>query len=188
MTDTPSSPFDPAALRLSQDFGAEVGVQKQLTMVPVRKPSRQDFVRVHPEESYRLETTILDLKEDREIYLVAAEMRDALLSEIYPVRLYTAINRRGMLALWPCRLPSIDGRTNPWHETALQAAELAMEKWVKVAANMSLGGYETFIATGDLQDPEWPDYTFEQLLEIAFRNHFIDSPDHPVIKRLRGEM
>ena len=83
MTDTPSNPFDPEALRLTQDFGTEVGVKKHLTMVPVRKPNRQDFVRVHSEEEYRLDVAVLEIKEDRETYLVAPDMHAELFSEIY---------------------------------------------------------------------------------------------------------
>jgi hypothetical protein len=179
-------PFDPASLRLSQDFGAEVGVKKHLARVPVRKPIRQDFVRVNPSEEYRLDTAVLELKEDREVYLVAPDMREELFSEIYPVRLYTYINRQGIVALWPCRLPGFDGRTNPWHETAHQAAELAMERWVRIVADMSLGGYQPYIAAADLPDPEWPDHPFEELLRIAFGNLHIDRPDHPVLTRLQG--
>ena len=38
-------PFDPAALRISQDFAASAGVEQVLATVPVRKPGKQDFVR-----------------------------------------------------------------------------------------------------------------------------------------------
>ena len=65
-------PFDPAALRLSQDFAASVGVRKVLLSVPVRKPDKSWWVRVHPDEGYRLPTTVIELREDRgsESYLV----------------------------------------------------------------------------------------------------------------------
>jgi hypothetical protein len=48
-TNPTPSPFDNlAALRLDQSYADTVGVKKLLTTVPVRKPNRQDFVRVHP--------------------------------------------------------------------------------------------------------------------------------------------
>jgi hypothetical protein len=44
------SPFDNlSALRLDQSYADSSGVKKLLTTVPVRKPNRQDFVRVHPD-------------------------------------------------------------------------------------------------------------------------------------------
>ena len=52
-------PFDPDRLRLSQDFGANLGVRKVLLTVPVRKPSRECWVRTHPDERYRLNTLLL---------------------------------------------------------------------------------------------------------------------------------
>jgi hypothetical protein len=69
-TVAPADPFDAARLRLSQNFTATVGVKKRLTTVPVRKPSKQDFIRVHPDPAYRLDTAVLELKDENETYLV----------------------------------------------------------------------------------------------------------------------
>src|SRR5262245_40982645 len=43
--DAAPDPFDPALLRLSQDFSAAAGVKKALLAVPVRKPHNSWFVR-----------------------------------------------------------------------------------------------------------------------------------------------
>ena len=51
--------FNLEDLRLSQDFTTNVGVKKLVTTVPTRKPHRQEFVRVHPDPAYRLETAAL---------------------------------------------------------------------------------------------------------------------------------
>ena len=59
-------PFDPAALRLSQDFASLADVKPILATVPVRKPNRQDYVRIHASEDYQLTTTLLELKDERE--------------------------------------------------------------------------------------------------------------------------
>ena len=48
MSENPN-PFDPAALRLDQNFADSAGVQKLIVTVPVRKPHKQDFIRVHPD-------------------------------------------------------------------------------------------------------------------------------------------
>ena len=68
-------PFDPDKSRLSQDFAATAGVKKLLNVVPVRKPGRQDFVRTHPDAEYRVTTAVIEVQEDREMYLVAPELR-----------------------------------------------------------------------------------------------------------------
>ena len=57
------NPFDPASLRLDQTFTDGTAVKKLLTTIPVRKPNRQDFVRVHPDADYRLSpAAIIELK------------------------------------------------------------------------------------------------------------------------------
>jgi hypothetical protein len=183
-------PFDPASLRLSQDFAATMGVKKALLTVPVRKPDKSWFVRVHPDEAYCLQTNVIELKEDRETYLVAPALWPDLATEatFSPRALFTAINRQGMLFVWPVRLPGPDGRIDEWTRTALEAAGLAAKSWVRVAANVSLGAYEVSVATGALPEPEWPDLPFRELLRIAFKDRFIESLDHPVPRRLRGEV
>src|SRR5271156_2924713 len=89
-----SHPFDPAALKLDQSFADTLGVKKLLTTVPVRKPNRQDFVRVHPAPEYRLSpAAIIELKEDREVYLVTPNIASELPGEFGVASLFTAVNR-----------------------------------------------------------------------------------------------
>ena len=180
-------PFDPEALRLDQSFVESSGVKKLLTTVPVRKPNNQDFVRVHEGEAYRLTSAIIELKDDREVYLVLPLVAHQLPGEVSPVTLYTGINRQGVVFLWPVKLPSSDGRQNEWHRSAREAAERAMIRWLRIKADMALGAYAMYEASSTIPEPIWPDYTFKQLLQIGFRDRLVDSVDHPVIKRLRGE-
>jgi len=119
---------DLSKLRLAQDFHQQVGVQKALVRVPVRKPHKQEFIRVNPAPEYRLETGLLELKEDREFYLLAPDVRDQLPGDWTPVRLVTCINRQNVVFLWPLKLPAPDGRPNSWHETALTAADIAIKQ------------------------------------------------------------
>ena len=181
------NPFDPAALRLDQSFADTVGVKKLLTTVPVRKPNRQDFVRVHPDPEYSLTpAAIIEVKEDREVYLVTPSMAQALPGEFSTVTLYLAINRQGVPFLWPVKLPNPDGKHNEWHRSAAEAAERAMGKWVRVTSSMSLGAYEIFEASGDLPEPVWPDIPFQEILRIAFRDRIVDHAGHPLVQRLQG--
>ena len=182
-------PFDPARMRLGQEFTTTVAVKRLVTTVPVRKPANAWFVRTHPHESYRTETLVLELKEDRETYYIDPSLRDALQGEttVGPRAIFTAINRQKVIFLWPVKLPGIDGRPNEWNTSALEAAQRAMQDWVRIEANMSLGAYDCNVARGDLPEPEWPDLTFPALMRIAFKNRFIDSLEHPVLKHLRGE-
>jgi hypothetical protein len=186
-TNLAPNPFNPAALRLSQSFAGTVGVKKLLTTVPVRKPNRQDFVRVHPDPAYRLApAAIIELKEDRETFLLHPDTAQHLSGEFSVVALYTAINRQGVPQLWPVKLPGPDGKHLEWHRSAAEAAERAMGRWVRVTANMSAAAYDIFEASGDLPEPVWPDISFEEILKIAFRDRYVDRVDHPLLHKLQG--
>jgi hypothetical protein len=63
-------PFDIKSLRLNPSFTETAGVKKLLTTVPARRPSPQDFIRVHPATEYRENFALIDLKDDREDFLV----------------------------------------------------------------------------------------------------------------------
>ncbi len=178
---------DLSQLSLSQDFVEMAGVKKLLTTVPVRKPNPQEFVRVHPDPMYRRTGVgLLELKEDRETYLVLQAAAEELPGEFFVVTLYTAVSRQGVVFLWPVRLPGADGRILEWHRSAAEAAEKAMTHWVRMKANMGLGAYDIYPAMSTVAEPQWPDVSFNELLRIGFRDRVISNFDHnhPVIKRL----
>jgi hypothetical protein len=143
-------------------------------------------VRVNPGAGWQFQTLVMELKEDRDSYIVTPEMASEMPGEAVPKMLRTTINRQGVVSIWPIRLPGEDGRLDNWNQSAMEAAQIAEEKWVRVAANMSLGAYDVFEAMGELPEPEWPDISFNELITIAFKGRIIDSPDHPVLKRLKG--
>jgi hypothetical protein len=182
-------PFDPARFRLSQHNLAAGSVKKQLTVIPVRKPSKEQFVRTHPDPAFRIETLVLELKDDREIYLVEPVLWSALDGEstVSPRLLITSQTKQGTIFLWPIRLPGADGRLDDWNRSALEAATLAAKTWVRVQSNMALGAYDVFTATGNWDEPEWDLPSFGEVLKIAFKDRLINGLDHPVLRRLRGE-
>jgi hypothetical protein len=185
-TAAPPDPFDIASLRLNPSFLETAGVKKLLTTVPARKPSPQDFVRVHPAPEYRENFAMIDLKDDREDYLVRPETLQDLAGEVVLKTVFTAINRQGVVFLWPVRLPAPDDRKSEWSRSAREAAEMAMTRWVRMKANMSLGAYEITVAEAVMADPIWPELSFQELVRIAYRDRMVTTTDHPVVKRLRG--
>ena len=184
----PVDPFnDLANLRLRQDFATTGATKKLLTVVPVRKPPKQAFVRVHP--NLVLDAGLIDLKDDldRETFLVLPELQADLAGEWSPYRLHLAVTRQGAAFIWPLRLPDSEGRVVSWYESGMEAASMAKSGWVRVVPDMQVGGYICYSAIGDLGAPAWPDTPFPELLKIAFRGRVVDSTDHPLIARLRGE-
>jgi hypothetical protein len=188
--ETAPDPFDPASLRLDQNFSASISVKKLVTTVPVRKPAKESWVQTHPDPAYRIETAVLELKEDRETYLVDRHLWAELSTEgtFSPRALFTAITRQGTVFIWPVRLPGIDGKLDDWSRSALDAATRAAGTWLRVQSNLQAGFYEVWKSTGDIPAPVWPELSFPDLLRIAFRDKRIDALDHPVLRKLRGEI
>jgi hypothetical protein len=182
----PPDPFDLESLRLNPSFLETAGVKKLITTVPVRRPNPQDFVRVHPSPKYRDNFAVIDLKEDREDYLVRPEIIPELAGEITYKTIFTAVNRQGICFLWPVRYPSPDDRRNDWARSMREAAELGMARWVRMKSNRDLGAYEVFEAESVMAEPVWPELSFQQLIKTAFRDRIIAETNHPVIRRLRG--
>ena len=82
---------DLSKLRLPQNFEA-VGVTPVLMAVPVRKPNKTEFVRVHPED--QLDAFILET-DDRETYFVPPECRAELGDDLKAVTLFRSVTRQG---------------------------------------------------------------------------------------------
>lgn len=183
----PADPFDLASLRLTQDFEDAVGVKKLLTVVPVRKPGRQEFVRVHPGADWQLDTPVLTIKEENEFYIVARDLWPDLQDDLDARRLVVTINRQGVVAVWPLRLPNRDGRLDNWSRSALEAATRAEVAWIKLQSNRSLGAYDLYEGSSDLPEPVWPEVDFQTVINTAFRDYRIQDVNHPALQRLRGE-
>jgi hypothetical protein len=63
-----------------------------------------------------------------------------------------------------------------------------MTTWVRVVANQGAGFNDILVADEDLGDPKWPDLPYTEILRIAFRSEgIINSLDHPIVKKLRGQ-
>ena len=101
----PKPSFDIGAARLSQDFGAMIGVKKLRTTVPVRKPTKTDYFRVNPDKRYRMVVAILENKEEREVFLLSEPVAVLCPGEWQLRELVVTTNRQGVVFIWPVPLP-----------------------------------------------------------------------------------
>ena len=175
-------------LRLPANYGAKLGVKKMLSTVPVGKPKKPQFFRTHQAEDMTFTAMILEQKETRECYMVAHDVAQQISELVRAVQMHAAIDRQNNVFLIPVPMPGESGTRNPWHETLAQAVEHAKMKWVRITANMQMGGYDVYEAGGELPEPEWPNHTVETLIEVAFRGKIITSLDHPVVQSLLGRI
>ena len=188
--DTGSANKDPAdtdmlsRLRISQDFGGKAGTRKLVTTIPIHPPKKPEFIRVHPTMQAMLVWTLMD---EQLIFVVTNDIADSLPGLVVAKELVASITRQGTLFLWPLRVPGEHGRTDNWLTSAREAAVHAVHKWVRVQANMDLGAFEIYEAMGAIPDPEWPQLSMDEIVRIAVKGRVIDTLDHPVLRKLRGE-
>jgi hypothetical protein len=184
----PLDPFEPANLRLDPEYLKTGGVKKLLTTVPVRKPNKQDFIRVHSDPEYRLcGVGMIELQEEREIYLVTPGYVRQLEPQTFSFcNLYLAINRQKVVFLWPCEIAGDRGPCKSMAHFGTGGRGESDGSMDQGRGEHEFGAYEFFVAENPLSDPEWPSVSLRDLLQIAFKGHVIDGRDHPVMQRLRG--
>lgn len=176
-----------ASIRIDQSFSLDTtNVIKHLVTVPVRKPQRGEFIRVHP--ALHQDCLVIERKEERETYVVYREFQGLVAEFAESVRLRLCVNRQGTVFLWPVKQPRDDQRGDSWRRSAAEAAAMAEAKWLRVSADMNLGAYQPYVATGDLGEPQWPKQSLADILRIAFKGQVIDSHDHAVIRQLQGHV
>ena len=174
-------------LRIHQNFADLVGVEKIITRVPIRKPGKQEWVRVHQDGEFHMQMALLEDELEREFYALSPQLIDSVTQELVFKKLYYSINREGVVFLWPAKLPDSTGRLDPWNGSRHKAASIAMGQWVRVVSNRSLCAYDIHSPKIKLKDPTWPELSLKEILEIAFEGRIITELDHPILKSLRGE-
>jgi hypothetical protein len=184
-----STRFDPSRFRLSQDFTAETGVVESVSSIAVRKPKRQEWFRAFDGPGWPFPTRILESQEDKDtIYLVANRLWSVLGDELKEKLLFLCLSRSGEVFLWPIRLVDPFGKPDYWSLTAREAAETAKTRWTRNTSDMNRGRYRVYTSGVDLAPVQWPSLSPEEIIELAFGDRMIEDIDHPILRRLRGEL
>jgi hypothetical protein len=188
----PANRFSREAQRLDQNYAAALGLKDHIHTVTVDKPPSESWFRVHPDRNDQgdemfFDTKLLCLKNgpDRGTYQVDPDLWPLLEGEktFKPFRLVLCIDRQGQVYLWPLRLPGDTGREDDWMTSALSIAEQAKTEWVRMVAGPR--DFKSKTSGAVLSDPVWPEQTFDELLELAFRKRRIVSETDPILRRLR---
>lgn len=155
---------------------------KEQSTIPVRKPGSRNFFRVHPDEEYRLYNVPVIEDDKRELHILAddLEIPEDLERFVSYVNLMTCINHKGTLFLWWFK-----NSTNDWSKSAMRIVRRAISEWVRISADMDANGYRVETAPAELRavEPTWPNMTFGEILNTAFDSKYIDTLDHPVIRK-----
>lgn len=178
--------FDFNRLRLDQNFVDKVAVKKQVLNILVSKPSKQQFVRTHPDSAYQADVALIKNDEDGEMYAVVPSLVPELSGLVEAYSLFTTITRQGTLSIWPVRLPDAGGMSHAAWDSQRAAIAKAQTEWLRIQWNREANAYDVFIATGDFPEPDWPDMSFDDILKVAFQGRLINSLNHTLIQKLKG--
>jgi hypothetical protein len=189
--EAPKDIFDDVAA-LSKTVEEIAPSERIITSLQVRKPRKDEFIRIHPE--IRVALNLYEDKEARVDYLIGPKVLEEVnnLVGVRRVLLSLAATYGGEYFAWPVPVPA-DVRANRWHATAFQGAEESARGWVRLKAATS--EYEIYRRTiNDAKAPKWPEEVPDtgSLLRLAFGaggggGEVINDPDHEILKRLRGE-
>src|SRR5271156_620632 len=119
-------PFDPGTHKKRLRTGAVRTVQ---TAVSVKKPSKQTFVRAHPDEQFHLDVSLYTQEGGgRAVYLVMPGLEPLLDGLAIDTTLVWMIDNQGEHFLCPTR-PDSD---NPWSESLCELVSAAKTGWVRI--------------------------------------------------------
>ena len=181
------------AMSLDQNFEDLVQVEPMAGYVEIRKPRKQEFVRIHPAtdeetgEQFLYATRLLKFEDDGEFYAVVPKVGHLLEQKGVKMQatvLRLAVNTFGEWFLWAVPA-AIDGqKPNDWHISHRAIAAEAESGWLRMTSGH--GKYTSVKAADELDAPQWPQESFKDLLLLAFQDHWIDSREHPVVRQLEG--
>jgi hypothetical protein len=170
-----------------QDFDA--GVKKIYLHITVGRPKKHEFFKVRPGDEWTMGPVGIYREQGEfgsETYVIMPEMYEAMEGLVTFHRLYLAVTRQDKPYVWPVRLPDESGRDNAWHSTAREAVELAKKLWIRVVPNQDVGSYESVRAETQSYQPKWPDISFLQIINRAFKGRIVRDEEHPIVRKIRG--
>ena len=180
-------PMDSAIVRANaakKNVAAPLGTRLQ-TSYPVDKPNRSKFVRVHPDESYRMSYVPTYKDEDTcDIYFVDPdlELPEEIASQIKLTDLYAAQAHDGTFFIW-----FVNRSETSWYRSANRAVQRSVSQWVRVVSRRAANIYDLYLPEQPIPEPKWSELpSFPEMLENAFDDRRITSVDHPVLRKLRG--
>lgn len=180
--------FSPESLRVLNTLDMGGLVRQELVLLPVRKPKKDEWFRVHPD--YQQQGGILELDTQKKMYWVSRGMQEQVGHDpCFNFRVCVlVVNRQGAPFIWPVKTNAEGCGTGQKHiQGPLEAMRLGKVRWIRMFWVHERSEYQ--IESSDLHDePKFPEKPFPELLRLAFKDSVIDAADHPAILDLKGRV
>ena len=162
-------------------------VERLVNYVEIRKPQKGAFFRVrvgdiniHKEMGF-----LEDADQWGTFYIVTPQIFNGFRRDCFMANLVTAIDMQDNVFLWPLKSVK-NGPGKAWSESARAVAYQAESEWLKICS--ASNHYYAEKLERNFKGPEWPNKNISELIQIAAKNMFINSVDHPIIKKIQGRM
>jgi hypothetical protein len=179
--------FSPNVLRPIVPGGVQAQQFGLSGRVYVGKPQPARYVRAYRNNEFAHEFGFVYDQTGDQQYLVLPDLIDEIGVDVRMRKLFTLVDWHGDVWLWPLLTSDGRGRTDPYTRSAHEAIEAAYEEWVRLIV---IGGTNkiTVMPSADRHiDPTWPADYYDAIRK-GFTGRVIDSLDHPVVRRLRGQI
>jgi hypothetical protein len=186
----PVDPFDPMNLGISTDYAAAISAHASTKPFELRKPNNQEFFRTSPFEHQRLLVGgIVDKQDMSKLYVVLPSLLDEVRVRYSShLRIYELVITQtlaGAPLLWG--VPQEEDRGGRWHSQERAARHQGTTRWTNMVAGR--GQYD-FTTIDNLKQVDWDSFPpmAETLRQALSDGRIIDSMDHPLLRKLRGEI
>jgi hypothetical protein len=192
----PPDPYSLEDLSVSEEELAELAGEA-VAEVAFGKPGKFEYFRAHPD--WRFACRIHEVQEkgqfDKENFIVAANVK------LDPGDVRLTMLRLVVTAIGEVRLvPTYPSSDNGYHRSMIAILRMAETRWIRATIDKAGGKYEPReaadqTAMGVDGEPVWPAELERgaegqrELISRAFGSYgVITSPDHPALRKLRGEI
>jgi hypothetical protein len=120
--------------------------------------------------------------EGRDPYIVAPDIAKQRADEdvIRPVLIVRYVTMAGEEGLWPLKLDKPDAKSNRYNKSALRILEEAGKGWVRLISAKGHYRYQVSKKTLEQTPSKFSSRTFQELIDIEFRDRIIRSLDHEI--------
>jgi hypothetical protein len=181
-------PFDPMNLGITTDYAAAINAVVSIKPFDLRKPNDQEFFRTSPNPSQHLIVgSITDKQDMSRVYVVSHKVLDEVKAKfakaVRGVDLVLAQTLAKAPLLWP--VPLAEDRGGKWNSSQRAACDQGKSRWTNMVSGR--GQYDCTT----VHNPAAVDWNafppFNEILRQALTDRFIDSMDHLLLRKLRGE-
>lgn len=164
---------------------SEAVTEELVQPIKIRKSLPVEFFQSHPKFSLEVHG-FNNLFGEKNLHILTPQIAEDFDEDSKIISLHLCKNKNGDFFFYPL----VHGKygSNPWYESAHEGLVRARSKWVRIFSGN--GQHNVKIANNSSEIVDWTDVEdkIESMLTEAIKPILIESHNHLVIKRLKGEL